>query len=216
MKKGLPYIWLTIFAVLLMFFGFANGAGMKLTALLLIALHIAIPVTFAVIGEKKEKQEKERYRRDYVKEISLDLAEFGTLGFEHDIRTDELTLVTGDLPEIRGGAVMDLNVEDYSGKTELVLKCLRTVFGVKEQIAEKCLSYVKETYEDEGITEYNGEPLTDDFLMQHMCFDSICIVIGHNAVSAVVSCYLDLHIRDHISEHGVTVNVSEDGTLDLE
>ena len=215
MKKALPYIWLTVFAALLMFFGFANGTGMKLTALLLIVLHIAIPVAIAVLRDKKEKQEKARYRRDYVKEISLDLAEFGTLGFEHDIRTDELTLVTGELPAISGGAVTDLNVEDYSGKTELVLKCLRTVYGVKEQIAEKCLRYVTETYEDEAITEYNGEPLTDDFLMQHMCFASICIVIGHDAASAVVSCFLDLDIPDHIGEHGITVKVSEDGTLDL-
>ena len=216
MKKIIPYLWLVMLALFLMWFAFGKGVQIKLLSVLMIGIHIAIPIIISSIHDKKVARKYEDYRREFVKEINLDLSEFGSFGFEYNVDTGELTLVKGFLPVICGTKVTDVIVEDYNDKISLVTNCLHYIHNSKDKITKMCLKLVKETYEYEGITEYGEELITDDFILKHMILDSIVISIQNDTASAVVMGYMDTDIEDHISEHGITVNIFADGRIELE
>lgn len=214
--KFYAYFWLPFLAVLLFILLAVHGTRVKIITFIGIVVYISIPIIMSLISDKRRAKEYEEYRRKYIFEIECDFEEFGIHKFEWNKETNEFSLFKGEFPSIAANKVTNFIVKDYNENISLILNCLRYIYSNKKTICEMCCDCVEETYKAEDITEIDNTAITHDYIMERIFLDTIIMTIQGNSVSAVVMGGVDIDIEEHISEHGLNINIFQDGRIELE
>lgn len=214
-KDVLLWIWFIIWGLLHLLWALMMMGGGPAFSVFIIILVWWIPIILSLIidgaidkkRKKREEEERLKYRAEYVKPLLMKSEMFGELKFDHDTKTSELELTEIDLPPIGDSEIEEVMVYEYSGKGNVVIKALEMIYSRINEILDFIVEYVKETYDDEGITDENGEPITEEFIRGAVGISWIEIYIKNDIADITLMGGVSADFHEHIAEHGITVDI---------
>lgn len=214
-KDVLLWIWFIIWGLLHLLWALMMMGGGPAFSVFIIILVWWIPIILSLIidgaidkkRKKREEEERLKYRAEYVKPLLMKSEMFGELKFDHDTKTSELELTEIDLPPIGDSEIEQVMVYEYSGKGNVVIKALEMIYSRINEILDFIVEYVKETYDDEGITDENGEPITEEFIRGAVGISWIEIYIKNDIADITLMGGVSADFHEHIAEHGITVDI---------
>ena len=214
-KDVLLWIWFIIWGLLHLLWALMMMGGGPAFSVFIIILVWWIPIILSLIidgaidkkRKKREEEERLKYRAEYVKPLLMKSEMFGELKFDHDTKTSELELTEIDLPPIGDSEIEEVMVYEYSGKDNVVIKALEMIYNRINEILDFIVEYVKETYDDEGITDENGEPITEEFIRGAVGISWIEIYIKNDIADITLMGGVSADFHEHIAEHGITVDI---------
>ena len=189
-------------------------SGHFLAALIffLIAVAAFFFVDFVVkLDDRNIKKKKSEYRKKYITEIKVVDLELGELIFVHDSNTAELTLLHG-VPALCGQGELEIEAEDVGMKTAPLIECAKRLVKDKEKIVKGMFDTVKDVYENEGVTEDDdGIPVDDEYILSRLSIYYVSLSLNEDGSwGACIRGGLNNNLADHISEHGLTADLSSD------
>lgn len=188
-------------------------SGQFLAALIffLIAVAAFFFVDFVVkLDDRNIKKKKSEYREKYITEIKVVDLELGELIFVHDSNTAELTLLHG-VPSLCGQGELEIEAEDVGMKTAPLIECAKRLVKDKEKIVKGMFDTVKDVYENEGVTEDDGIPVDDEYILSRLSICNVSLSLNEDGSwGACIRGGLNNNLADHISEHGLTADLSSD------
>lgn len=223
-KDILSWIWFIIWGLLHLFWALTMMGGGPAFFVFIIILVWWIPLILSLIIDgaidkrrtKREEEERLKYRAQYVKPLLMRSEMFGELKFDHDTKTSELELTEIDLPPIGDSEIDEVMVYGYSGKDNVVIKALEMIYSRINEILDFIVEYVKETYDDEDITDENGESITKEFIRDSVGIDYIEICIENDSADITLMGGVSADFHEHIAEHGITVSIDgKTGNIDF-
>ena len=223
-KDILSWIWFIIWGLLHLFWALTMMGGGPAFFVFIIILVWWIPfvllltIDIAIDNKRKKCKEEERlkYRAQYVKSLLMKSEMFGELKFDHDTKASELELTDIRLPPIGDSEIDEVMVYGYSGKDNVVIKALEMIYSRINEILDFIVEYVKETYDDEDITDENGEPITKEFIRDSVGIDYIEICIENDLADITLMGGVSADFHEHIAEHGITVSIDgKTGNIDF-
>lgn len=223
-KDILSWIWFIIWGFLHLFWALTMMGGGPAFFVFIIILVWWIPLILSLIidgaidkrRKKREEEERLKYRAQYVKPLLMRSEMFGKLKFDHDTKTSELELTEIDLPPIGDREIEEVMVYEYSGKDNVVIKAFEMIYNRINEILDFIVEYVKETYDDEGITDENGEPITEEFIRGAVGIEWIEIYIQNDSADIALMGGVSADFHEHIAEHGITVSIDgKTGNIDF-
>lgn len=223
-KDILSWIWFIILCLLHLLWILMKLSDGPAFFVFIIILVWWIPLILSLIidgaidkrRKKREEEERQKYRAQYVKPLLMRSEMFGELKFDHDTKTSELELTQIDLPPIGDREIEEVMVYEYSGKDNVVIKALEMIYSRINEILDFIVEYVKETYDDEGITDENDEPITKEFIRDSVGIDYIEICIENDLADITLMGGVSADFHEHIAEHGITVSIDgKTGNIDF-
>lgn len=223
-KDILSWIWFIIWGFLHLFWALTMMGGGPAFFVFIIILVWWIPLILSLIideaidkrRKKREEEERLKYRAQYVKPLLMRSEMFGELKFDHDTKTFELELTEIDLPPIGDREIEEVMVYEYSGKDNVVIKAFEMIYNRINEILDFIVEYVKETYDDEDITDENGEPITKELIRDSVGIDYIEICIENDLADITLMGGVSADFHEHIAEHGITVSIDgKTGNIDF-
>lgn len=214
-KDVLVWIWFIIWGLLHLFWLLMKLSDGPAFFVFIIILVWWIPFVLSLIidgaidkkRKKREEEERLKYRAEYVKPLLMKSEMFGELKFDHDTKTSELELAEINLPPIGDEEIEEVMAYGYNGDNNIVIKALETIYSRINEILDFIVGYVKETYDDEGITDENGEPITEEFIRGAVGISWIEIYIKNDIADITLMGGVSADFHEHIAEHGITVDI---------
>lgn len=224
LKAVLVWIWFIILCLthlLWLLMKLSDGPAFFVFIIILvwwIPFVLSLTIDIAIDNKRKKRKEEERlkYRAEYIKPLLMKSEMFGELNFDHDTKTSELELTEINLPPIGDSEIDEVMVYGYSGKDNVVIKALEMIYSRINEILDFIVEYVKETYDDEDITDENGEPITKEFIRDSVGIDYIEICIENDSADITLMGGVSADFHEHIAEHGITVSIDgKTGNIDF-
>lgn len=224
LKAVLVWIWFIILCLLHLLWllmKLSDGPAFFVFIIILvwwIPFVLSLTIDIAIDNKRKKRKEEERlkYRAEYIKPLLMKSEMFGELKFDHDTKASELELTEINLPPIGDSEIDEVMVYGYSGKDNVVIKALEMIYSRINEILDFIVEYVKETYDDEDITDENGEPITKEFIRDSVGIDYIEICIENDSADITLMGGVSADFHEHIAEHGITVSIDgKTGNIDF-
>lgn len=219
-KEALWFVWIILlplegfFLVLWLKF---NGLSCLWFPIALIVLWWGITIAVNHFTDKRKKLRQAAYRAQYITQMTLADERFGRIVFDYDSLEKQLTAYPCDLPPFGHHKPYSLTVslaDDIAPAQALAIvkESLHAVYAREGEILAAGCDYVKDTYDDEDLRDQNGNPISAECIREALCIDGFDILINRHCRGTIVEIRgsMDNDCNDHISEHGITIELSQD------
>lgn len=224
LKAVLAWVWFIILCLMHLIWllmKLSNGPTFLLFIIILmwwIPFILSLAIDIAIDNKRKKRKEEERlkYRAKYLRQLIMKSEMFGELKFDHDTKTSELNLTEIHLPHIGDREIAEVRIYGYNGNNDIIIKYLEMIYNRVNEILDFVVEYVKETYDDEAITDEKGEPIAKEFIRNSVGIDYIEICIENDLADVTLMGGVSVDFNEHISEHGITVSIDgKTGNIDF-
>lgn len=219
LKTVALWIWFIIFALLfsltLMMSRGKDAIFPGYTPFAILGIFFLPFIVYVIISgfvdKKKQKEKEERllqYRQQYVRPLDMMTEQFGTLRFDYDTVEDKLAFVSGNLPFIGEGKIDKIEVQNYKGNDAMVISAISCVMNRANEIVDGCTEAVKESYEEDGIRDSQGQPITEEFIRGDLRMSDMVISLQDGFADIEITGGVNTEFpSSFIDEHYIAVEI---------
>lgn len=208
-KTILMWIWFIILILIHLFLVVWIKVNAKEGIIFPIAMVIiwwSILIFVLVIKDKKDIKKKEKYKKDFVSEETIEDIKFGKVVFEKDSNTNKL--YCKHLNFLFGKYNPEIEIYEYDERyKELYFRNLEKLYDNQEKILKDYYDAIKGFCDNWNEQDSNGNPISGEYIKEN--FDISCICIYKDKEEIIITLWGGFYDYDYniLGCHGVTAEI---------